>query len=252
MSGAGDVRAGEGALLVPEQLGVDQVLGQRGAIHADEGLAFARAELHDGVGHQFFAGAALAANDHGGIAGGDAIDSVVHPAHGLAAADHLAQRIFADQLLAQAAAFDLQAALLQRPLQHQAQLVEVHRRGEEFVGADLAGHQPHAAAGGAGEGHQNGIAAQGAQLAQDRKAVFGGGAGGIQIEQDGIQRQLSPQRQDLVGRSQHGGVEGGSEELFHVGQGGFVSSDDSNAPNLSVANDSCTGHKSEETIMANF
>src|SRR5205085_5118170 len=105
---------------------------------------------------------------------------------------------------------------------------------------------------GAGEGHQNGIAAQGAQLAQDRKAVFGGGAGGIQIEQDGVQRQLSPQRQDLVGRSQHGGVEGGREELFHVGQSGFVSSDDGDAASFCSATHSGSGHKRKQRLWQIF
>src|SRR5207244_6681305 len=129
---------------------------------------------------------------------------------------------------------------------------EIHRRGEEFVGADLAGHQPHAAAVRARERYQYGIAAQGAQLAQDRKAVFGGGAGGIQIEQDGIQGQLSPQRQDLVGGSQHGGVKGGREELFHVGQSRFVGGDDSDALNLSATIDSRAGHKRKKQLWQIF
>ena len=49
--------AGEGPALVPEQLGLDQGVGQRRAAHLDEGLGRARRVVMDGVGDQFLAGA---------------------------------------------------------------------------------------------------------------------------------------------------------------------------------------------------
>ena len=51
-------RAGEGALLVAEQLGLEQVLGDRGAVDRDEAAAAAPARLVDAAGEQFLAGAA--------------------------------------------------------------------------------------------------------------------------------------------------------------------------------------------------
>ena len=51
------VGAGERALLVAEQLRLDQVLRQRRAAHLDERLFGARRVVVDGVGDQFLAGA---------------------------------------------------------------------------------------------------------------------------------------------------------------------------------------------------
>ncbi len=56
-----------GALDVAEQLGLEQGLGDGAAVHRDEGLAGARAGLVDGLGQQFLAGAAFAAQQHAGV-----------------------------------------------------------------------------------------------------------------------------------------------------------------------------------------
>ena len=54
-------RAGEGAALVAEELALEQRLRDRGAVHDDEGLVAARAELVDRARDELLAGAALAA-----------------------------------------------------------------------------------------------------------------------------------------------------------------------------------------------
>ena len=52
--------AGERALLVAEELALDQLLGDGRAVHLDEGLVLAQAVAVDGAGHQLLAHAALA------------------------------------------------------------------------------------------------------------------------------------------------------------------------------------------------
>ena len=60
-------RAGVGALLVPEQLALEQVLVQRGAVHHHERLARAAALPVHGTRHQLLARAALAPDEHGRV-----------------------------------------------------------------------------------------------------------------------------------------------------------------------------------------
>src|SRR4029453_4700654 len=59
-TGLGPNRSGERALLVSEELRLEQVLGQRGAVHRDERLARAPAVCVDGPGEELLAGARLA------------------------------------------------------------------------------------------------------------------------------------------------------------------------------------------------
>ena len=56
--------AGEAALLVAEELGLDQLVGDRRAVDLDEGALAPRARAVDGTRHQLFAGAALAGDQH--------------------------------------------------------------------------------------------------------------------------------------------------------------------------------------------
>ncbi|MCY1233227.1 hypothetical protein D9M72_457600 [compost metagenome] len=56
--------AGEGALLVAEQFGLEQAVGNRAAVDRDERLVGARAVGVDHLGHQLLAGAALAVDQH--------------------------------------------------------------------------------------------------------------------------------------------------------------------------------------------
>ena len=58
------VGTGEGALDVAEELGFEQLLGDRAAVDGDEGRGGARAGTVDGVRQDFLAGAALAADQH--------------------------------------------------------------------------------------------------------------------------------------------------------------------------------------------
>ena len=66
--------AGERALLVAEELRLEQRLGNRRAIELHERPAAASRVLVNGLGDQLLAGAALTENQHRRIGGADAID----------------------------------------------------------------------------------------------------------------------------------------------------------------------------------
>ena len=59
-------RAGEAALLVAEQLGLDQLLGDGRAVDLDQRVRVPLTGAMDGARHQLLAGAALAGDEHGG------------------------------------------------------------------------------------------------------------------------------------------------------------------------------------------
>ncbi len=79
--------AGEGAALVAEELALQQVLGDGGAVDGDEELLGARAVLVDGAGDELLAGAALAGDEDGGVGRRDLPDGLVDALHGGRGAD---------------------------------------------------------------------------------------------------------------------------------------------------------------------
>ena len=80
LAGLGLVRAREGAALVSKQLGLEQLLGQRGAVQRDERSVPARRRCMDEPRDDFLAGARFAGNEHGGISRGDPRCVAQHPA----------------------------------------------------------------------------------------------------------------------------------------------------------------------------
>jgi hypothetical protein len=70
------VAPGEGALLVAEELALDQVVGNGRAVDRDEGLAGPVAVLPDRARHQLLAGAALAGDHDGDVARRDLADDL--------------------------------------------------------------------------------------------------------------------------------------------------------------------------------
>ena len=63
----GVVRASEGARLVAEQFALQQVGGNGGAVHLEEGAMRARGKLVDQARQNFLAGPALAQQQHGDV-----------------------------------------------------------------------------------------------------------------------------------------------------------------------------------------
>ena len=105
--------AGERALLVPEQLRLDQLLGNRRAVHLHEALPGARAVAVDGARNQLLADAALAEQQHGGIGRRGALDRL----RALAAATALLPTIsYRDSIASFSSRFSCaQLADLERP-----------------------------------------------------------------------------------------------------------------------------------------
>ena len=74
----------EGALLVTEQLGLEQVAGQGSAVDLEERLVPAVRDVVDGAGHHLLAGTALTLQEDGGVGVGGPPDDVLHDPHALA------------------------------------------------------------------------------------------------------------------------------------------------------------------------
>ncbi len=82
--------AGVCALLVSEEFAFEQRLRDCSAVDGDEGPFVSRATLMDGACDNFFAGAALSPDQHGGIALRDAGDELLQLANLPAFADQVA------------------------------------------------------------------------------------------------------------------------------------------------------------------
>ena len=82
---------GEGPLDVAEQFAFQQGLRQGRTVDLDERFAAAAAAGVQRLGHQLFAGAALAIDQHGAGYVGQGLDLGIDPLHRCAAADHSAE-----------------------------------------------------------------------------------------------------------------------------------------------------------------
>ena len=121
------IGAGEGALLVTEQLGFEQVLLQRRAVHLDEVARRPQRVVMDRAGDQLLAGAGFAANQHGRIALGHLADHVEDAAERLAAADDLVEVVVLLPLVAQVIELVAQPLQLERLLDLDFHLLELER-----------------------------------------------------------------------------------------------------------------------------
>src|SRR4051812_1764282 len=81
-------RAGERAFRVAEQLGVEEVLGERRAIDDDERPALAKRGIVNGPGNELFARSRLTVDEDRGIGWADPSEERKELAHHLASADH--------------------------------------------------------------------------------------------------------------------------------------------------------------------
>ena len=88
-------RAGERALLVAEENGLDQRLGQRAAIDDDERFAAPLGAALDRARHQFLADAGFAFDEHGNVRLGGALGEPDGARHRFRAGDDVAEAEFA-------------------------------------------------------------------------------------------------------------------------------------------------------------
>ena len=112
--------AGEGALLVTEQLGFEEILGDRGAVDRDEGLVLAQLTSVHVAGHHLLAGAALAGDEHRGVRAGDLLGEL-------------------DDALHRGVAPHEGALIVGHRLEHGGDELRIGRQRDVFVGAGLDG-----------------------------------------------------------------------------------------------------------------
>ena len=136
-------RAGEGALLVSEQDGFDQIGGQGAAVDGHEGLAGPVAGAMQGAGDDLLADAALAGDQDGdrgfGGAGAQRLD---HP-HRRAVAHDVVETGAALGALGQASDLGRQPLHLQGVAHPDQQPFRPHRLDEEVLGPGLHGLDNH-------------------------------------------------------------------------------------------------------------
>src|SRR5262249_15352053 len=87
LADAPSIRAREGAFLVPKQLAFQKLFGNGRAVDSQERAGRAAAVLVDGPGHQFLAGAALAADEYRDFLPRHPANILVNLLHGRAAPD---------------------------------------------------------------------------------------------------------------------------------------------------------------------
>ena len=130
------VGAGERALLVPEQLALEERLGERGAVQRDERLLGARAERVDRAGELPLAGAALAGDEDRRPRARDLARDAIDLLHRGARADEPLEPLavpLAD-LPAQVLRLDADLPPLERALDDDRERVEVDRLREVVLG----------------------------------------------------------------------------------------------------------------------
>ncbi|SVK48402.1 Uncharacterized protein conserved in bacteria [Acinetobacter baumannii] len=145
------VRAGEGAFLVAEQLGLDQILGNSGHVQGDERRLGARAVAVQRMRHQLFAGAGFAVDQHADRRTRQPADDAKHVLHRRRFADdvrrRIAGRLAAHRLL-------LLLIMADGALDQRHRFVDVERfrqvvEGPLLIGADgriqirMRGHDDH-------------------------------------------------------------------------------------------------------------
>ena len=144
---------GEGALLVAEELVLEEVLGDGRAVDGHEGPLGPGRELVEGAAHQLLARAALPEQEHGGLAGGGPLDGEHGLLEGGVLADHPGQAEAPLVVLLQEEQLGLGATPLHGPVEQQQEVVGVHGLGEEVGGAFL--HGAHRLFHGAEGGHHD-------------------------------------------------------------------------------------------------
>ena len=147
------LRAGEGPLLVPEQLGFQDALGQGGHVDRVEGPVAPLALVMEGAGHQLLARAALPVDEHGGAGGRHLVHDAEDVVHGAVRAHDVVEAEAVAELLLQHPVLAHEAAPLQRALHHEQHLVALERL-RQVVEGSLA-HRLHRAVDRAVGGHQD-------------------------------------------------------------------------------------------------
>ncbi len=123
--------AGERAFLVAEQLGLDEIFWNRGAVDLDERSLQPLAVVVHRIGDELLAGAVLTLNQDVGFAGGHAFHQLEQVLHLLALADHVLKLVAILQLGFQLLVLVNERLLLDRLLEFVEQPLRVDRLFEK-------------------------------------------------------------------------------------------------------------------------
>jgi hypothetical protein len=129
--------AGERPLLVAEQLALDELAADRGAVHRDERALAPGAALVERVCDELLPGAALAADEHGEVGLRDLLDRLEHALHRGARADQVLEAEIAGEPRAQPAVLAGEPRAFERASHDEADLVVVERLGNVVLGPEL-------------------------------------------------------------------------------------------------------------------
>src|SRR5262249_60352650 len=141
VAGLPPVGTGEGALLVAEELGLEELEGQRGDVDLHERALPPRGALVDGAGDELLADAALAPDEDGGVGVGDLVDHFLDGFHlGAVLEDAVvigaaALELALEDLLAETLDFPLERRLLEHVLHRAQDFRALERLREEIAGA---------------------------------------------------------------------------------------------------------------------
>ena len=213
--------AGKGAFDVTEQDGLQQVIRHGAGVDGNEVGAGTRAEVVEGVGDHFLAGAALAGHQHGGAGGGDVLHQIEHFLHGLALADQVFQPVTGLEGAAEMPVFFFQFPLFNGPENLRDQLVGVPGLGDVVLGAVLEGGAGDVDIPQGGQ-HDDGQRALGAaELLQHRQAAA---AGELDVQQHQVAGPFGHRPQAAVGIDGEAGGEavGGEQSFEGLADVGFV------------------------------
>src|SRR5713226_4209642 len=188
-------RAGEAAFHVAEQLGFNQLLGNRGAVDLHEQAFAAQAGGVQRASHKFLARAALAINQHAAVGRSGDGDLLAQRLHRHAFADDLVAKA---QLGAQELIFFLQAALLDGIADENDDFIERQRLLDEIKSAELC--SAHRGLDGAVPGNHDdgGRALRRAKPAERLQAIH---AGEPDVEEDDLDITICGAREGFFGRS---------------------------------------------------
>ena len=131
--GLGPIRTGERAALVTEQLGLEQRIGQCGAVDGNEHLGGPGALRVDRPGDQLLPGAGFSLDQDVGVGPGGLPDEVEHRLHGRALADHVVEARARRERLPQPAILLDEPAPFGRALDGQTEHVVGRQRLQQVI-----------------------------------------------------------------------------------------------------------------------
>jgi hypothetical protein len=189
-------RSCECALLVPEQLALQQPLWQRRTVDHHKGPLRPAAAAVDGVADELFARAGRSGDQHEGFGGGDGVDQLVDALHLGGRPDQGLVVVAVLQTGPQALDLHLQPAGVQGTLKHDHQLVPPHGLDEVVGGASAHGRNGVLDRAVAGHDHNGEVGIDGLEAVEQLVSVH---SGHLDVGEDEVRTVAGHPLQRLLG-----------------------------------------------------